>query len=61
MCTQTGCTRALPVTLGAAPMANGSHGVLAKPRIQPLQSGGGAVRYTTVASLFYRSKPPVEI
>lgn len=60
MCTRTGCTRALPVTLGAAPMANGSHGVLAKPRIQPLQSGG-AVRYTTVASLFYRSKPPVEI
>ena len=41
MCTRTGCTRALPVTLGAAPMANGSHGVLAKPRIQPLQSGGG--------------------
>ena len=47
MCTQTGCTRALPVTLGAAPMANGSHGVLAKPRIQPLQSGGGCEAYNS--------------
>ena len=47
MCTRTGCTRALPVTLGAAPMANGSHGVLAKPRIQPLQSGGGCEVYNS--------------